>query len=360
MARWLGLIDDPNSATGGTKLEDLDTDAIVAPTLFVPATTAQVDPGRNQLERTDEVRGRRGNTAPISFARAAVLTFENRCYPTLARKLLRNALGGAITSTGTVPASVVSTIGVLQSGAPPTLVAWLLREGQLDRVTGCAVNEVVFDFPIDGEGTIASTLWGLYHTVGDVSDYTDPSGDPGVALPTPTYTEDDGATYMLRDGIAYVGTTPTELDDFAGFGFTYNNSLIDDFKSRFRPGHNIETTVVDGTTHKVWFPNQHKLGPQAVTGHVDFSDVKPDQELLSLLAHADKLEFQVSADPLGTTPDADDTMTVTFYKEAFTDGGADPLVREGDQTSSYTFGAYIDVTSNKDVEVAFTGAAALT
>ena len=353
--RWFGFIDDPTA--GGTTLEDLAA-AITTPTTFVPVTSAQVDPGLRQLDRDDEVRGRRANVAPMSFASAPSLTLEARAYPKLVRTLIRKALGGTITNTGTAPAAIQSTVGPIQSGNLPALIGWLLREGQLDRVTGAVVSELEFNFAIDEEGTVSATLPALYHDVDDATAITEEVGSP-AALPTATY-PGYVDTFMLRDASAFVSDALVELTDLAGFGFTFNNGLIDEFRSRFQPNHNIDTTVVDGVTHRVWYPERHKLGPQTVTGRIDFSDVEPDRELLRILTHAEKLVFEVAAGPLATTPVVDEMMRLTFYKHAPTGGGAEPLQREGDQVSSYEFSAYLDESTNKDVEATLTGAVALT
>jgi hypothetical protein len=355
--RWLGFADDPTA--GGTTLEDLESDPIAVPDTFVPVTSANVDPRPRDLDRDNENRGRRANVAPISFASDPQVTFESRAYPKLVRTLLRKALGGTIGTTGAGAAARVSTVGPLQEGNLPPLLLWLVREGQLDRVTGAVVDELEFNFAIDEEGTVQATLPGLYHDVDPTTDAVDPSGDDAEALPTaayPGYTD----TFMLRDATAFRGPSAgVELTNLAGFGFTFNNNLIDDFRSRFQPNHNIEEVVIDGTPHKIWYPARHKLGPQVVTGRIDFSDVDPDAELRRIVRHAEKLVFEVAAGPLTTTPPVDEMMRLTFYKQSPSGGGAEPLQREGDQVSSYEFTAYLDETSGKDVAATLTGVAAL-
>lgn len=361
--RWLGFIAD--AIAGGSTLEDLEAvvgaEAILAPTEFVPVTTSQVDSGTDDLDRNNEIRGRRANVAPASFASAPSLSFEARAYPKLLRRLVRNALGGSISSSGVAPASISSTVGPLQSGDLPALVMWLIREGQTDRLTGLWPSEVELNFPIDEEGTVSATLNGLYHRAGPTGALPDdPNAEPAAAVPTPTYTGYDDA-FMLRDAIAYLGAgAGVEIPSLAGFGFTFNNGLIDDFRSRFRPRHNIEVVDVDGDEHKLWFPERHKLGPQNVTGRIDLSDVDPDSEARRIVRHAEKLVFEVAAGPLGTTPAADEMMRLTFYKQSLSGGGAEPIQREGDQVASYEFTAYLDEGTNKDVEATFVGAAALT
>ncbi len=355
--RWFGFIDDPTA--GGTALDDLSSGNILAPTTFVPVTTGTVDAGLQPLDRTNEVRGRRGDTPRMSFASAPTLTFEARAYPKLVRKLLRKALGGSITSTGTAPAAISSVVGPLQSGQLPAIIGWLVREGELDRVTGAVVNELEFNFAIDAEGTVSATLPALYHDVDATASATDPAGGAAVTLPTPSYSGYTDA-FMLRDASAFRGSSLTELTGLAGFGFTFNNQLIDDMRSRFQPNHNIETVQIDGDRHRLWYPDRHKLGPQLVTGRIDFSDVDSAAEMRRKLSHAEKLVFEVAAGPLGTTPAADEMMRLTFYKQVATGGGPDPIQREGDQVSSYEFTAYIDDSLSKDVEATFVGASALT
>lgn len=363
--RWLGTIDDPVAA--GSNLETLaaiaaGSPAILAPTAFYPVTTGQVDPGVTPLERTDEIRGRRGDTAPISFRSDPRLTFEARAYPSLCRTLLRRALNGTVSSAGVGPAAITSTFGPVQTGSLKALVAWLVREGQLDRLTGMWLNEVGFDFPIDEEGSVSVEGWGLYHDTDDpAARGTDPNTNVGAALPTPgageytAFTE----TYMLRDAYATRGATNIEITNLAGFGITFNNGLIDDVRSRYRPRKNIEKYTVDTIPHRLWYPNRHKFSAMPITGRIDLSDVDAVADLKRKLFHAEKLVFEVGGPALATTPVVDDVMRFTCYNHAPTGGGADPIAREGDQTASYEFTAYVDPTTGKDVEVSFVGAAAL-
>lgn len=361
MTRLLALADDPTA--GGTTLDLLQAAtsplAIPAASQFVPVTTAQVDPALNQLDRKDENRGRRGDTAPISFASAPQVTFESRAYPKILRPIIRKALSGSISSAGTAPKAVESTLGPIQSGSLLSFVVWLLREEQLDRVTGAAVSEFDLKFPIDQEGTVATTLWGLYHDTDESASPLDPSGSAAAAIPTADYTGYEDA-FMLRDASAFQGEGEgEEIADLAGFSLTFNNGLISDFRSRFRPNHNIEIATIDAIRHKLWYPQRNKIGPQGVTGTIDLSSVDPSAEQRRVLTHADKLVFEIAAGPLGTTPAADEMMRLVVHKHASTGGGAEPLVREGDQVSSYDFSGYIDPATNLDLEATFVGKTAL-
>lgn len=368
MRRWLGLIDDP--AAAGSTFDVLAAvapggPAIPVPDVFVPVTTAQVEPGVSPLDRDNEVRGRRGNTAPISFRAEPALSFESRAYPPLVRKVLRKALSGAVATSGVAPAAITSTFGSAQSGNLGALIAWLIREEQLDRLTGLWLSEVELNFPIDEEGTVSTTGAALYHTVGDPDTLgDDPNGEPAAALPVVgdndfvAYTD----TYMLRDAYATRGAgAGTEIADLAGFGFTFNNGLIDDARSRFRPRKNIEEFAVDTVPHKLWYPQRNKLGAQAVTGRIDLANVDAVSELKRLLQHSEKLVFEVGGPAISpaTTPPADDIMRLTFYNHAPTGGGAEPIQREGDQVATYEFTAYVEASTGKDVEASFVGAAAM-
>jgi hypothetical protein len=349
--RWFGYAIDPEA--GGTTADDVadDSGVIPAPTVFLPVTTAQVDPGTTNQERNDEVRGRRGNSAPRSFAAAPSMTFGARAYPALTRPLLRRALGGGISSSGTAPAAVQSTIVPAQANPLPTLIGTLVREEQTDRMTGLAIDELEFNFPADEEGSVEVTAKGLYHEV-------DPTGD--LTLPAVSGLDDFEDTFQLRDATAFLGDDAVEIDCLAGFGFTYNNNLYDDLRSTHCAGQNLVDDVIDDVSHRLWYPARHKIGPQAVTGRIDFGDVRPDRELRRILAHAEKLVFEVAAGPLGTTPEADEMMRIIFYKQVITGGGAEPLQRDGDQVSSYEFTGYIDEAVSKDVEAVFVGETAVT
>lgn len=353
MSRYLTLADDP--IAGGTNFDEL-TDGGPAewapPTMAVPISAAQMDDGLTDLNRDNENRGRRARSAPVSFASAPSGTFTARAYPKLIRKLLPAALSGAVTTSGgTAGAAYASTMGPVQTGPLRALQATLVREAQIDRLAGAVVEELAFDFPADEEGSVEATLQGLYHDVDLTANVT--------GLPTPSYTGYDDS-FMLRDIVAYQGAgAGVQIDCLGGFGFTWNNGLIDDFRSRFCAGKNIETTVIDGQRHKLWYPNEHKYGAQTVTGRLDFGSVQPDRDLRRILRHADKLVVELAAGPLATTPVVDEMLRLTFYKQAFTDGGAEPFQAEGDQVSSYTFTAYLDETTNKDVEATFLGTAAI-
>jgi hypothetical protein len=358
LSRWIGFADDPTA--GGSTYEVLTATTpvpIPAPTLFTPATSATVDFGQTPLTRTDEVRGLRGDTAPVSFLAAPKWTVNSRAYPVQLRKLLRNALGGAITHAGgPSPKAFEDTVVPLEEGLPPMLVAWLKREGQLDRATGLIVSNLALDFPIEQEGSFVAAMDALYSQIQPYSTAKEPGGSSTAAatVSSADYTA-DVETYKLRDGVVLVGSSEVEIPNLGSFSLTFDNGLIEDVRAKFKPGHNIEKTTIESITKKLWYPQRHKLGPQQVTGKFDLSEVDPTQELKKALLFAEKLIFRVQAGPLGTTPAAEDTLQITIAQMARTGGGAEPLVRQGDQFASYDYTGYIGVSGEKDIEATFVG-----
>lgn len=353
MARFLTLSADPNSAAGGSSFDDLVSGNIPLGALadLVIPTTAQADPGVRNLERDDDVRNYRGESPPVSFGAAPSLSFGSRAWVPLVKRLLPKALGGSVASTGVAPAainSVVQAAGV--DAILPALNATLVRSGQTDRLCGAWFSEFTLDAPAEGEATIEASLMALYHDVDDTSTVS--------GLPAPTGA--DGASqveaFMLRDVKAYLGPSAgTLIDCLSGFSFTLNNALTDDWQARACAGKNIVAVTLDGVTHRIWYPEKNKTRGRAVTGRLDFSDVRPDRELRRILSHCEKLVVELGASAItpATTPPADQMLRLTFYNQAPSGGGAGPLVRDGDQTSSYEFTAYLDPVTGKDLEATF-------
>jgi len=352
MARWLGLAVDPT--VGGTTYDDIDGGGITVPDpdLWVPATTGTMTAGSNNLDRNNEVRGRRGNTAPIVFNSDPRGSFEVRAYPRIVQAIVATALGKVGTPTGTSPAAVTTPVTPVESNPLPTLVMHMLREEQYEVITGMAVSSFELNLAADAEGTInLSDGRGLYHDV--------PQTLPSP-LPTPSY-RGLNDTFLLRDAVAYIGgddrTQGVRIPCLSGFTLTYDNNLIDDFQSRFCAGENVRTYSLNGKTYRVWNPGRHKVGPQSVTGTLQFADVRPDLELRRILADAERFEIHCTAGPIaGASPAADETMVITLHQQVLTGGGADPLVKEGDIRASYEFGGFLDPETNDDITIEFVSA----
>lgn len=353
--RWLGLSRD--GTAGGSTHDDLTTDGTVPAdwedaAIFVPVTTAQVDPGLDVKDRNNEVRGRRGNVAPVAFASTPSASFSARAYPELLRALIPDALGNITGTTGAGAAARTSTVKPIQEGNLPARFLTVLREEQIDRLSGAVVSEFTLDLPAEEEGTLEFTMPGLYHEPGATAD--------AGALPTAAYAGWDD-TFMLRDVVAKTGAgAGVAIDCLAGFGLTFNNGLVDDFRSRFCAGENVKVITDDaGKTHRLWYPRRHKIGPQAVTGRLDFGVTRPDLETRRLILGAEKLVVELSAGVLGTTPPVVEMARITIALASLTGGGAGELVREGDITSTYEFTGYIDPATNEDLTVEFVGSSAV-
>lgn len=360
MSRWLGLAVDPTS--GGTNYDLLSaTESPVTPakpTLWIPAITANVDPGENQIDRNDEVRGRRGNTAPVSFSAQPGLTFESRAYPAVVVPILRRALSGEITSEGGAePKAKTSKWQSIQSGSLKAFFGWLLREQELDRTMGSVVSEFSLNLPIDAEGTITATLPSLYH---DVQESSAPKEVGGASIsewpPSTDYTPEGRNTYKLRDAKAFRGAGEgVEIPNLSGVSITFNNGLITDAQSVFKPGHNIQRSTVGEQEYRLWYPNRHVIGAQNITGTLNLSGVDAVAEAHRLLRVAEKLVIEVAAGPAaGVEPAAEEMLRIILSKHAPAGGGPDPLVREGDQRASIDFIGAIDDATNTDIEVQVT------
>jgi len=349
MARSLGLAVDPTA--GGTKYDDVVATptpvAIPDPTVWIPATTATMSRNPNNLNRNNEVRGVRGSAAPIAFSADPTVSFESRAYPQVAKLVLSAALSGTPAATGTAPAAITTKIEPTQANPLRTLVAHLHREEQYEVESGIAVDSVELKLPADAEGTLTVEGKALYHDVKQ----TLPS-----PLPTTSYTGLGEHTFMLRDVKAYKGAGAGVLIDcLAGLTIKFDNGLIDDFTSRFCAGQNVRSYTVNSQSYRQWYPTRHRIGPQLITGRLDFGLTRPDLELERVLAVADKLVIEASAGPISpaTTPAVDEVLRITLAKSVLTGGGADPLVDEGDIKSNYEFGGFVDPSTGKDITVEF-------
>jgi hypothetical protein len=271
--------------------------------------------------------------------------------------LLRAAVSGAVTPTGTAPAAITSLFRPTQADPLRTLQAWLIRESQIDRVAGASVNTMTITLAAAEEGTITAELWPLYHQLGDL---LGAASGVGATLPTPTYVQDVD-TIKLRDCVFYMKDGLTIAVDVSSFSLTYDNGLIDDFESRYGAGKNVAVIVDAGTTYRVWYPSRNKIGPQTISGSIGFQGVRPDQDLQALIQGAQKIVIEASAGPAGTTPPAKEMFRFTLHKSVWTGGdGAGPLVREGDIRSTYDFTAFLDEATGFDFTCEYVGAAALT
>lgn len=364
MPRYLGLIDDP-VPTGST----LDTLAalsggpkVIDPNLFVPVTTADVQPGERRLERSDEVRGTRAPTAPEGFMSMPGLTFSSRAYPPVVRPILKHAMGGTITNDGAVlPAPRTSKVGMRDYGEPSCLAATVVRDGMQERLSGLAIGTVALAFPLDNYGTIAiSDSQAKWHVIPGIG------GAPASIAPNASYAAVGTQTYKLqRATLTYGDAGQTEDLKVTNFDLSIANNLIDDVETRFVHGPvvagvgdtgNIETVTYRGRTRRTWYPTFTKVSGQQITGSLGFREAQGEWELRRKLAVAEKLVVEISAGLISpaTVPPSDELIRFTLGKTVLTGGeGAGALVREGDIRMAYEFSVYADETSGKDLEVEF-------
>ena len=354
MARWFGVSTDTNSTTGGTNLDAAGAypPTIADPTFFVPVNdgSGNVDANIQVRDRDNEVRGVRGLSSPQSFAADPTAGFSCRAYPSMLRKVVSTWMSSNPTNTGTAPAAITSKFAATTGQVPRALTGKLVREGQQDDFIGAAVDTVEMNFPVDQEGDMTVAMKPLY---------TRPLVTASSA--TPSYTGMDDV-FLLRDLVVTKGATPVTIPCVAGFGLTLDNGLIDEFRSRYCAGANIEsrTSAIDSVTRKLWWPTRNKLGRARITGRIDFGDPQPTWELERLFQEGDKLVATFTGGAAGTTPPSSELMRVTIYRRVITGGGAEPLQSfEQDQVSSYQFGAYLDPSSGKDVEIEFVQGAAV-
>lgn len=349
--RALGLAPDPNSATGGSSYDDLATPGPVDfpdPTLWLPPSDAQVDPGLNRSDRNNYGFGRRGNSVGKPWSAAPTLTGTTLATPKNAKFIIPRALGTLAAPTGTAPAPITTVASPKQSGVLPSVCATLIREEQTDRVSGLWFNTFELALPADGEGTLQFGAMGLYHEVS-------PSSGPD---PTTDYSGNRDS-YEIRTAKFYDGATGTDLIDcVSSTTISFGNALIDDARTRFCAGKNIIDKLDGGRRYRLWYPDRNRLGPQTLSVTMDFGTVQPGRELERLFSIADKLVIEATAGPVGTTPASDDLIRFTFGEAIATGGGADPFRREGEQFSSYEYTGGIDEDGN-DLEVAFAGVSAV-
>lgn len=327
--QFIGFAVDP-TATGSTKDILGVSPTFATPTVYVPVTTAQVNQGYTNIERNNEVRGQRGQVPEVPFQALPTLTFTTRLYPSLAAFFLPKALGGTITSTGTAPAAITSKVGV-SSVTLPALQALVVRGTQTDRLTGLWTDSVELNVPEDGDPTITVTMRGLFH-----------KHYPTSSPPTPTFTSEN--PYSTVTLTSKIGSAGTPIACVGTMSLTLDNQLVDDRKQIFCKGENVETTTVAGKYMRRQYPGRHKLGDHQISGSLEFGTERTDIEDRLRVAQADKLVFELTADPItpATTPAADELLRLTVPMSQFTGGSASELTDERDPDSTYQFGGYID------------------
>jgi hypothetical protein len=329
------------TATGSVgTVPTVSTARIVIPdaTDLWPVTSVTLDRQVMQLDRNEEITGFRGNPAPEEFRKDPRQTVEGLAYQRLLETLIWRALGSADSVTGSAPAArthLSVPVGYGGTGILPALFTTLFRDDQSDKMAGCYVNSWTVTFTLDGHGTFSAELWGLYH-----------KSFSGASMPVLTRHARDLKTLKLRDLRAYFAGSAVSVPGVTGFSLTFNNNLVDDSEARFAAGQSIDQiTDTDGVLRRVWYPDQHFLGgSQSISGEINFNSPQQAEEVKHELARVEQLVAEVEGPLMTTTPVAKEMMRFTVLNAVRTDGGADPLAKEGLQRSSFTYGGYIGAT----------------
>lgn len=245
--RLFGIVDD--ATAGGSDYDSLSAGAIPDATTFYPVTGGNFDPAIERIDRNDEVRGRRANVPPRPFRAAPTMTIPMSAYPKALEKMTYKLLGNNATTGGGGSSAYTHTMSAL--GYPnvnlPALHAQMVRDSLNIKMAGATVNQIVYDFPLDGEGTMEMQLYGKFF-----NHFTDPT-------PAPTY-PDFGAnvdTLMLRDASFYIDGSATKVPDLQAFQLTFSNALM----RKWYAGRNVVQRDVGSTgtqLKKLWFPTENK------------------------------------------------------------------------------------------------------
>jgi hypothetical protein len=217
----------------------------------------------------------------------------------------------------------------------------MFRDAQEDKIAGCYVNSWTVTFTLDGHGTFSAEIWGLYH-----------KSATGQTMPVLTRHARDLKSLKLRDLRAYFAGSPVSIPGVTGFTLTYSNNIVDDSEGRFAAGQSIDQiTDTDGVLRRVWYPDQHLLsGSQTITGEINFSSPQQAEEVKHDLARVEQLVAEVEGPLMTTTPVAKEMMRFTLLNAVRTDGGPDPLAKEGLQRSAFNFMGAIGA-SGTDIRV---------
>lgn len=353
--RFLGVLNDTNSATGGTTLDDLlgvsGGYSYPTPVTFFPVVSGSVDPGFEDRGRDDEVRGQRGSAPPLPWRSAPTATFRCRLYPDLAKWVLPRVLGVTASPSGTPPAAVTSKFSPAgHGGRLPAVNLVMAREDQLDYLWGCWIESAELEFSSEGEAFATVNIQALYHET--------------KALGMTTFTPSTATFLDPYAGVTLAAKTgPTgslvDIDCIGSLSITFNNQFSDDDDVRFCKGKNVLKEAVSTSYRYRHYPTRHKLGRQEITGSLGFGEVQPTLEERRVITTADVLQAEVTGNPAGTTPPADQLLRFSLFAHVLTGGGADELAEEGEIKSSYEFSAHLDPTTGKDIEVEFVDAAAV-
>lgn len=355
MPRWLGLALDPTP--GGSNLNALADPGpidIPDPTTWIPIESAQPNKGFTDSDTNNLGYGKRGGSAPLPFRARPTLTFQTDLFSKAAKLLIAAGIGKVGAPTGTAPAPIKTPVSPADTGDQlPGLVAWLVRDGQTDRLSGLWVDS--FTVTVQGAvPTLQVTLNALYQETVQT---------PG-SLPTASYVgygvdqKYSGVMFKVLQGAS---GSEVAVDCVANFAFTYNNNLEDDEDVIYCRGENVLTELVDGRYRRRQWPDKHVLGEQALTGTIGFGSTRQDIEERQLFATAERVVAEFHENPLGTTPPSDRLLRIVIPQQVITGGdGADAYSRNAPIKASYEWAGFLDPATGTDIVAEFVDTAALT
>lgn len=334
LEQFCGLLPDTNTPGGSTFDQIAATWATTAPapTIYFPPTEVAVERTQVLIDRDDEIRGEIDSVPPLTFREAWTVTITGKLYPYVAKRLDLLATGATDVKTGTSPAAITHKfvpIGYTGSFGLPACHIVVVRDDLAEAFSGCQLDTLVRNFPIDGEATYTATFLALYRK--PLTGYTPPAE---------SYASLEDWVYMLRDTDVFLDASSTAMDSLRGFELTNNNQFRD---PEWWPKRNREIVIDSGVKHIIWHPARRKRGTRRITtGRLMFSDIKTAQERRRDLVHAQKLVVEVEGQDLATTPAAKEMFRFTGQKTVYTGGGPENMTRDSDQTTSYDFGVYRD------------------
>ena len=330
LRRVFGFIDD---ATAGGKDFTTLAGAIPDATSFWPVTGATIDGGIERIDRNAEVRGRRANTAPLSFRGAPSVTFTGGAYREIVEKALYQTMG-VVSTTGAGP--YVHTISSLQFGSInlPAAHIQIVRDDLNQKMGGASWNRTTLNFPLDGEGTVECEVFGKW-----LKEFN-------TAAPTLSFTGLSDDILMLRDATMTIDDNVTPVPDLTGFSFSFSNNL----QRKWYAGRNVESRTLNSQVHKLWWPTENKAqAAPEITYSMQFGNTDVAQEVASMFAQVQKLEFTVTG--TGT-----DQLVITIFGGVHTGGaGADSLSARDDISATFEGGVFWSVADVADVTIEITG-----
>jgi hypothetical protein len=350
--RYFAVSPDPNSANGGTSLDQIagntsagitaDTanfPAGVIPdvTAALPVTSANVAWNPTNITRDNEVTGYRASRTPIPLLRTPQVDFTADAYQYIVEKFLKYAMGSEGTIVGSVAPYThpLSPIGY-GSTIQPSFLMQLIRDNINHKMSGVALESVNLTFAPAAAGTISVVGHPLYvHQ--ELS---------SVAQPTGVLTQPAAEPMLIRDAVVVFDGGATSAVGVSEFTFGYaNNGKYD----RQVSGRCIDTKTVGTPSllRKLHFPAYHKIsGRQAVTFGLNYLDVQEAQEIAAQWGQIQKIVVTV-ADPNSTT----NLIRFTMYATELNGGGVDALQATGDQTAAFTGSAHYSASDGTDILV---------